>query len=408
VGILTGWLAALCGSAAAAAPALPTADQNALVQGGAAFALDLYGQLASRPGNLFFSPYSVSSALAMTYGGAAGQTAEQMAKTLHLDLPSPRLHAAFGALNQALNVGGQKGGYSLSVANALWGQRGSEFLAPFRDLVRTGYGAGLRVLDFRDDAEGARKTINDWVAVHTNGKIKDLIAPGVLDRLTRLVLTDAIYFKGDWEREFQRQRTSDQLFYVKPGQTIQAPLMTQVADFGYLEGEGFQAVEMVYRGGDVALVAFLPRERFGLAALEKGLSADSLRLWLGRLQDQRVAVHFPRFKMTEQFALAGQLQALGMLDAFSSKADFSLMNGKRPGDLEALSISDVIHKAFVEVNEQGTEAAAATAVVMKRAMAMRPGPPVPEFRADHPFLFLIRDRRSGAILFLGRVVEPRS
>jgi serpin B len=399
-------LAAFFAPAAAAAPASPTADQSALVRGGAAFALDLYGRLATQPGNVFFSPYSISSALAMTSGGAAGHTAEEMSKTLHLDLSSQRLHAAFGGLNAALNEGGKRGGYSLSVANALWGQRGVAFLAPFLDLVRRGYGAGLSELDFQGDVEGARQSINDWVADKTQGRIADLIAPGVLDRLTRLVLTNAIYFKGRWEREFRKDETSDQPFYAGPERTISAPLMTRTGEFGYWDGAGFQAIEMPYQGGDAAMVAFLPRERFGLGAFEKDLSVDSLKVWLGRLQNQKVAVHFPRFKMTQRFALAQQLQALGMAEAFNGRADFSLMNGKRPGDPAALHISDVIHKAFVEVNEEGTEAAAATAVVMKRALAMRPGPPVPDFRADHPFLFLIRDRRSGAILFLGRVVDP--
>jgi serpin B len=379
-----------------------------VAKGGMAFALDLYGQLASQPGNLFFSPYSISSALAMTCGGAAGHTAEEMARTLHLDLPAWRLHAAFGGLNEALNAGGKKGGYSLSVANALWGQRGAAFLAPFLDLVRRGYGAGLNAVDFQRDTEGARKTINDWVADKTQGKVKDLIAPGILDDLTRLVLTNAIYFKGQWEREFEKKLTSDQPFYVEPERTIQAPLMTRIGVFGYFEGTEFEAVEMAYKGGDVAMVVFLPRERFGLAGFEKSLSAEALQGWLGRLQKREVVVHFPKFKMTGKFSLAVELEALGMPEAFDEKrADFSLMNGKRPGDAQALHISDVIHKAFVECNEEGTEAAAATAVVMKRkGMARHMAPPV--FRADHPFLFLIRDLRSGAILFLGRVVDPRA
>jgi serpin B len=403
---LSGIMAALLAASATSAEALPTTDQSVVAKGGMAFAIDLYGRLAAEPGNLFFSPYSISNALAMTYGGAAGHTAEEMAKTLHLNLPSQRLHAAFGGLDQALNEDGKKGGCSLNLANALWGQRGTAFLAPFLDLVKTNYGAGLNAVDFRNDAEGARKTINDWVADKTNGKIKDLIAPGVLKDLTRLVLTNAIYFKGRWEQEFKAQSTSEQTFRIAPGRQIRARLMEQTGNFGYFDGGTFQLLEMPYKGADLAMAALLPKDDDGLTALERALSAEALQNWLALARYGDVHVYFPRFKITEQFSLAEELKALGMVEAFDDrKADFSLMNGKQPGQADSLFISDVIHKAFVECNEEGTEAAAASAVVMMRALAMpRHSPPV--FRADHPFLFLIRDRRSGAILFLGRIVEP--
>ncbi|MBI5239153.1 MAG: serpin family protein [Elusimicrobia bacterium] len=399
--------AALLAAPAAAAPA----DQAAVVQGNTSFALQLYSRLASRPGNLFFSPYSISSALAMTYGGAAGHTAEEMAKTLRLDLPSSRLHAAFGGLNQALNEGGKKGGYSLSVANALWGQRGAAFLAPFLDLVKRGYGAGLSQLDFKGDAEGARKSINGWVEQKTSGRIKDLIAPGVLNHLTQLVLTNAIYFKGKWEKEFKAGFTSDEPFYAVSGKQVKARLMRQTTEFGYFDGGTFQQLEMPYQGQDLAMVVLLPRDKYGLAALEQTLSAEALQDWSAKVRRVKVQVHLPKFKMTEQIALAKELKALGMSEAFDKqKADFAPMNGKRPPDAEALSISEVIHKAFVEVNEEGTEAAAATAVVMQTlGMSAHPRlPPPPVFRADHPFLFLIRDLHSGSILFLGRVVDPKA
>jgi serpin B len=381
-----------------------------VVAGDTAFALDLYGRLATQPGNLFFSPYSISSALAMTYGGAAGLTAAEMSKTLHFDLPSPRLHAAFGGLNEALNVGGQKGGYSLSMANALWGQQGVAFLAPFLDLVQRDYGAGLTQLDFKHDAEGARKTINDWVADKTHGKITDLIARGALNQLTRLVLTNAIYFKGNWEREFKKEMTSDQPFYAAPGKQAPARLMEQTGDFGYFENGTFQLLEMPYKGKDLAMVALLPRDNNGLTVLEKELSADVLQGWLAKAHYGKVEVYFPKFKMTEQFSLGEELKAMGMPGSFDQrKADFSLMNGKQPGEAGSLSISEVIHKAFVECNEEGTEAAAATAVVMRMtATAMTRHRPTPVFRADHPFLFLIRDLHSDEILFLGRVVDPNA
>jgi serpin B len=296
----------------------------------------------------------------------------------------------------------------LTVANTLWGQRGVSFLAPFLDLAERSYGAGLREVDFQNDTEGSRRTINDWVAEKTQGRIRDLIAPRLLDKLTRLVLTNAIYFKGTWEREFRKEETSDQIFHAAPGNQVQSRLMEQTSDFGYFDGDTFQVLEMPYKGKDLAMVAMLPRDNYGLTALEQALSAKALQGWLADVRYDKVHVYFPKFKMMARFSLAGELQALGMPEAFDDrKADFSLINGKRPGDPEALYISHVIHKAFVECDEEGTVAAAASAVMMEmKGKALHKDHPIPIFRADHPFLFLIRDRHSGTILFLGRVVDP--
>ena len=394
------------GAWASAADSAPAEDQSAVVHGDTAFALDLYARLASHPGNLFFSPYSISTALALAYGGSSRNTAVEMAKTLHLDLPPARLHAAMGGISRTLNEGGSKGGYSLSVANALWGPKGAAFLPRFSDLALREYGAGLRQLDFQNDGEGSRRTINAWVEDKTSGRIKDLLAPGAIRGSTRLVLTNAVYFKGKWAAEFKKESTEDRPFHAAPGKTLQAPLMTQLRGFGYMETSAFQALEMPYLGEDVSLVALLPRRRYGLAELEKALTADVLQDWLGRLQTREVEVHIPRFKLAGEFSLARELQALGMRDAFDArKADFFLMNGRRPPDPQALLISDVVHKAFVDVNEEGTEAAAAAAAELDAIDGSVPHRPT-IFRADHPFLFLIRERRSGSILFLGRVVNP--
>ncbi len=376
------------------------ADAGALVRGNNTFALNLYGELKEQEGNLFFSPFSISAALAMTYGGARGNTAAQMEQVLYFEVTAERLHQTFAQLLEQLNARGKKGGYQLSVANALWGQQGVGFLKKFLDLTEKHYGAGLQQVDFAAATEAARQTINAWVEKETQGKIKDLIQPGVLNALTKLVLTNAIYFKGTWAEQFDRKATRDTPFTLATRRQVKVPMMHKTENFGYTEAEGFQALELPYAGDDLSMVIFLPREVDGLAALEKELSLENLESWLGGLRRQTVQVSLPRFTMTSEFGLQDVLKSLGMTDAFSGAADFSGMTGRRD-----LFISAVIHKAFVDVNEEGTEAAAATAVVMMTSAA--PRPPV-VFRADHPFLFLIRDNRSGSILFIGRLVNPKA
>ena len=297
----------------------------------------------------------------------------------------------------------KKGGYQLSVANALWGQKGYGFLPAFLKLVRSNYGAPLNEVDFVGATEAARKTINDWVEKETRDKIKDLIKPGVLDSLTTLVLTNAIYFKGDWASQFNEDVTKDAPFTLSAAEKVDVPMMNQKGDFGYMETEGFQALELPYAGDDLSMVVFLPRKVDGLKGFEKMLTMENLRRWISNLRKQKVIVFLPRFKMTSAFRLGQALKSLGMIDAFTLvAADFSGMNGSRD-EARRLYIQAVIHKAFVDVNEEGTEAAAATAVVA--AESVRPAPPV--FRADHPFFFLIRDNRTGSLLFLGRVMNPQ-
>jgi serine protease inhibitor len=384
-------------AAGAAPPDVPAADKATAVKDNNAFAFDLYGKLHDSDGNLFFSPESISTALAMTYAGARGQTAEEMAATLHFGLDPQRLHPALAVLLHDLHADRETKGYQLHTANALWGQKGTPFLPEFLNLVKDNYGAGLNEVDFRKATEKARQTINAWVEKQTNDKIKDLISEGLLRPDTLLVLTNAIYFKGDWASPFKKERTHDAPFQVGAGEKVTVPLMEQTAKFGYLDGGTFQALELPYAGGDLSMVVFLPKQADGLAALEPRLTEANVRGWLAKLRPDEVRVALPRFKVEAGFDLARTLEELGMKQAFSADADFSGMDGRRD-----LFISAVLHKAFVDVNEEGTEAAASTAVIMTRAAARIN----PVFRADHPFVFLIRDTRSGSILFLGRVVNP--
>jgi serpin B len=372
-------------------------NQQIIVEGNNKFALELYQALQSQQGNLFLSPYSISTALAMTYAGARGQTQEQMAKTLNFPtttLSNEQFHSAFGAIIRKLNAAGQIGGCELAVANALWGQKDYKFLQEFLTLVRTNYDGDLRQVDFAKQTEAARKTINDWVEGKTREKIKELIKPGMLDSMTRLVLTNAIYFKGKWASQFKPDKTQDAPFILLGGQKVNVPMMNQTGQFGYAQTDAIQLLEMPYINNELSMVVLLPNKLDGVNELEKGLTADNLAGWLAKLRKREVQVWLPRFKLTCEFSLAETLGSMGMPDAFSSKADFSGMTGNRE-----LFISAVVHKAYVEVNEEGTEAAAATGVAMK--LTSVPLPP-PVFKADHPFVFLIRDNHTGSILFIGR------
>ena len=380
-----------------------SADVQAAVQGDNQFALDLYAKVRGREGNLFFSPYSISTALAMTRAGARGDTAAEMDKTLHFTLSQDKLNPASADLIQQVNGDPKdaKPGYQLSTANALWGQKGFPFKAPFLKVGKENYGAGLNDVDFIGATEQARQTINAWVEKETHDKIKDLLAEGVLTTDTRLVLTNAIYFKGDWASQFKKDLTKDAPFHLTADKKTDVPLMQQTGTFGYFDGGSFQALELPYVGKDLSMMVLLPKKIDGLADLEKDLTADKLAGWIGKLYEQKVIVSLPKFKTTQMMRMKPVLSEMGMPTAFSSNADLSGIDGE-PGDL---NLSDVIHKAFVDVNEEGTEAAAATAVVIV-TKSLAP-PSTPEFRADHPFVFLIRDARNDSILFLGRLADPK-
>jgi serpin B len=386
--------------------ATPTAqeDMTTVADSSNQFALDLYAKLgAASDKNLFFSPESISSALSMTYVGARGETAAQMGKVLHLDGVGDSFVSAQGMLIKQLNDGGKSGQYQLSVANRLWGDTGHHFLELFLKILRDDYQADLELVDFKTNAEGARKTINDWVEQATQGKIKDLIAPGVVDSMTRLVLTNAVYFKGKWKEQFKPEATKNAPLYLASGEQADVPLMRQkqrgrVGKYD-LAGQGsVQVMELPYQGDALSMVVLLPEQKDGLAGLEKQLSTENVKEWTAKLNESEVSVWLPKFKMNTEFELAKVLAGLGMPTAFSAEADFSGMDGTRD-----LFISAVVHKAYVDVNEEGTEAAAATGVVMEDKAVMMPN----LFRADHPFVFLIRENKTGCILFMGRVADPR-
>ena len=400
----------LAACAAAGEPLAPAAgEKQALANDNNAFALELYAKLnGAGKGNLFFSPYSISTALAMTYAGARGNTAAQMEKTLHFTLGQARLPVVCGAFVQELNAAEKNGrprGFQLSTANRLFGQKGYAFLPNFLELTKTSYGAGLEELDFKANAEASRLAINKWVEEKTQEKIKDLVPPlGVTDA-TRLVLANAIYFKSAWAQPFDKRFTKDEAFHLSAANEAQAPLMNKTASFNYLEEENnFQALELPYKDGELSMLIFLPAKVDGLAELEKTFTAEKLKQWPGQLARQKVNVMLPKFKVTwGTVDLKSSLNALGIKDAFdANSADFSGMTN----DPQGLYISAVFHKAFVDVNEEGTEAAAATAVAMKPGAAFAPAPPK-LFRADHPFLFLIRENTTGTLLFMGRVADPR-
>jgi len=389
------------------------AEVKELADGNNAFGADMYRELAkSERGNLFFSPYSIRTALAMTYAGAKGETAGQMKEALHFTLGDARLHAANKAAKRSMDTD-EDAGHELCIANSLWGKEGYKFLQPFLNINETCYGGALRTVPF---PEPGRTTINRWVEEKTKEKIKNLISRGGVNKLTRLVLVNAIYFYGFWEFEFDEDLTKDAPFYVTPGNRIQVKTMhhkmhrvQREPRFRYLETDRFQAVKLPYKGGRVEMVVFLPKKKDGLAGLEKSLEPEALEGWLKKLDEtyeRKIPVYLPKWKTTWGTKnLNDSLKALGMKDPFVfGKADFSGMNGVKPPADEALYISAVFHKAFVDVNEQGTEAAAATAVVMRAGAA--PGKPL-VFRADHPFLYLIRETKTGAVLFMGRVTNPK-
>jgi len=393
------WFLANAEMTVAEAPAPSTQD---VVTGNTAFALELYAKLKTTDGNLFFSPYSISAALAMTYAGARGDTAAQMAKVLHFPTAQDRLHPAFAALESDLKTIQKKGKVRLDVANSLWPQEKYPFLPEYVRLLKRHYSTTVSPLDYVKAPEAARKTINDWVEQRTNRKITDLIQPGMLTPMTRLVLANAIYFKGKWADRFDPKGTAKQPFHIATNADVICDLMINEGTYGYTETPDMQGVELPYAGDDLSMVVLLPRKIDGLRALESELTAAKLAEWTGALNQSKVDVFLPKLSLTNEFDLGKTLAAMGMTDAFGIKADCSGMDGRT----NWLYISEVVHKAFVDVNEEGTEAAAATAVGVAAEAVVPQEPPVPVFRADHPFLFLIRDRHTGSILFIGHVMDP--
>ena len=391
-------------------PSVGPADLGELVRGNNAFAFDLYHALSGREGNLFYSPFSISQALAMTSAGARGETLSQMEATLHHRLPQSSLHPAFNALDRTLASRGQAPGgapndageggqhFRLNIANAIWGQDGYEFLPDFLDVLAANYGAGMMAVDFVGVPDEARVRINDWVAEETEGRIKDLLPPGIIDESTRLVLTNAIYFNASWHQPFSRSNTRVRPFHLAGGGTVDVPMMTETyRDYGYARGDGYQAVDLPYSWGELSMTILLPDEG-KLGEFEGSLDSAMLDRIIDGIVTDWVTLTMPLFEFESEFSLGDALAEMGMPDAFGAEADFSGMTGSR-----ALWISEVVHKAFVSVDEEGTEAAAATAVAMAES---GPGKEPIAVTVDRPFIFLIRDTGTGTVLFLGRVSNP--
>jgi serpin B len=381
-------------------PNIPPETVSELVVGNTDFTFDLYRALAADPGNLFLSPYSISMALAMTYAGAAGDTQAQMAETLHFSLPQDQLHSTFNQLTLTLLSRSElpEGeGFKFNIANALWAQQGYAFLDDYLDVLARSYDAGIHLVDFIAATEEARQRINTWVADQTEDKIKDIIPEGALTAATRLVLTNAIYFNAAWASTFEEEATQTETFTDLEGTQHETPMMRQISYFLYTDADGVTVVEMPYVGGQMSMVMLMPPlDQF--QAFEGSLDAERLQSVLDDMVSTNIHLSMPLFEFESEFGLSQTLAALGMPNAFSTEADFSGMDGGQD-----LFLQSVLHKAFISVDEEGTEAAAATAVVVG-ATALEEEPIQVSF--DHPFIFLIRDRETGAILFIGRLLQP--
>ncbi len=369
-----------------------------IVHSNNAFAVDMYKQLLSGTEDIVFSPFSLATVLTMTYSGANGKTKTQMATTLHLE-PDSNIHPAFSKLLDQINS--EHPNIVLKTANAVFPQVGHPFLPTFNGILSKYYRVESVPKDYAKDPEAARRSINKWAEEKTEKKIVDLIPKGILDALTRMVLVNAIYFKGDWKNQFVPESTADGVFHLDDQAKVHVSMMHQKGSFPYKETDDMQVLEMPYSGNRLSFIVFLPKATTGLAGFEKTLTLNRLTELMSGLHPCEVSLSFPKIRIASSFRLKSKLKALGMTEAFDrNRADFSGMDGKK-----WLYISAVLQKAFLELDEKGSTAAAASAVVMRlKAMPLQ----TPEFRADHPFLFLIRDKTTGSILFMGRVVKPAS
>jgi serpin B len=388
------------------------------------FAIDLHHQLAVGDENLCVSPYSIQSALAMTFAGADGETRSEMTRVLHFPSASDEIHTSFSALQRSLKEmakqtaavaeqskkpSGPSGPSALAIADRLFAQTGYEFRESFGALVKKYYGAPFEPLDFHHNAGGAAQHINKWIAEQTRDRIRDLIPPGALNEMTRLVLANAIYLKAPWAHEFSDAATKPQPFHVRGGAVVDLPMMhRQDRQFGYAKLEGFTAVSLPYIGNELQFLVLVPDEVNGLSALERKLDAETLAK-CAKLEPRDVDLSLPKFKLEPPTILLGEkLQALGMTSAFNQppgSANFDRMAPRKPNDY--LYVSQVFHKTFIAVNEKGTEAAAATAVAMMATSAMIKREPPIEVKVDRPFIYAIQHVPSGTCLFLGRVTDPR-
>lgn len=377
----------------------PPVQTTDIVAGNNLFALDLFGKVRKEEGNLFCSPFSVSTALAMASVGARGKTAEEMIDLLHFPGAPEAGHSVLGKLIQQFSADDPRRGYLLAVANALWTDKSFGFKKEFLDFVNKHYAAKLTDLDFVHQSEKSRQTINQWVEKQTHERIKDLMPSGSIDSETRLVITNAIYFKGTWADQFNKNATKDEMFQVTDTEKIKTPMMHRSGSYGYFENGAVQLLSIPFKGRELSMLFALPKNKGGLADLEAKLTADNVRTWIAAVRPAEITVALPKFELTKKFDLIPTLRDMGMKAAFTGGADFSGIS-----ESGKLFISDVVHKAFVLVNEEGAEAAASTGIGFKLTAA----PVRKEFRADHPFLFFIRDNKSGSILFIGRLANPSS
>jgi serpin B len=383
-------------------PASAQDDAENLARSNSDFAFELYRVLLNNDENLFFSPYSISMAMAMSYAGARGETESQMARVLHFALPQDNLHRAWNALDGQVAAAQEEAGedeepLTLNIANSLWGQQGFTFSPEYLDTLAENYGAEMRLLDFETNPESARQEINGWVEDETMEKIKDLIPQGAIDEMTRMVIANAIYFKAAWLYNFEKGATFDETFHLLDGSEVQVPTMHQAKMLNYASGSGWRAVELPYEGDRASMLVIVPDD---LEEYEQNFSGEQLAEIVKSMQPEQLELSLPKFSYDSSFSLVDALSVLGMPAAFDpDAADFSGITGQRD-----LFISDVLHKAFVDVNEDGTEAAAATGLIMSVTSAM--ADPV-RMAVDRPFLFVILDKDSGALLFVGRVLDPR-
>lgn len=372
------------------------------------FAFELYSNIDKNPDsagkNIFYSPFSISTVLALVYEGARGNTADQIQEVFHFPTDNTTRRSEYSAVIDGLNNGNT--GYTLNTANALWAEKTSSFLPAYTSVAKSCYDADTRTLDFIHQPEQSRTTINNWVAGRTHDKIKDLLPAGSIDPSTRLVITNAIYFKGTWVKQFDKDQTQDAPFTVAPGQTVTVSMMQRTdedAVYNYTETDSMQVLDMPYtsKGGkSLSMLVVLPKSE-SVDTTEASLAGTVLADLRNKLTQERVMVFFPKFKLETQYGLTENLESMGMPVAFSGDADFSGMDGKRD-----LLISEVFHKAYIDVNEEGTEAAAATGAVISYCQGFDTPPPIPVFNADHPFVFFITDDDTGNILFMGRVTNP--
>jgi serpin B len=387
----------------AMAPAMdsPT-NGKTLAQNNTVFAIDLYKKLCSKPGNIFISPYSASAALAMTCAGARGDTEKQMIETLRFSVEPKSIQPAFESLRSILDKLKGKGGVSLNVANSLWPQKGYDIYPEYKDLLKTYYAASIISLDYKSQLGEAIKRINEWVEERTQGRIKDIITPDAINPNTKMVLTNAIYFKGYWEQGFDPDLTEKSNFFISSDNSIETQMMKHTGMFKYADIESLQILEMPYAGNELSMIVALPKATYGIDQLEKELSSEKLSIWKAKMVSTKVLADFPKFEMSSSFDLSDELVSMGMIDAFNSRnANF---NGIAVGNNDPLYLSSVIHKAFIEVNEQGTQASAATSIMAPDGISFNDAQ-IPTFRADHPFIFIIQENQTGSVLFIGRVSE---